>query len=187
MNRSRGVVFFDNGKSIAATRLSRPFVEGAMATVNPYRPAAEEPSTTASRPHFIVRPVFVLSWIAGWCALSTSLIFMIDLAWPIPLVDRGFYFRLYGSIGAASGLLSWFTARLVALSRLKLGTLVILLLPLAFVFLLAVQLNPVVAALTAIIAGTTLALSWFAQYRVSEWTRPDNEIDEPSVATEAAS
>ncbi|ELP34618.1 hypothetical protein RBSWK_01450 [Rhodopirellula baltica SWK14] len=27
MNRSRGVVVFDNGKSIAATRLSRPFAD----------------------------------------------------------------------------------------------------------------------------------------------------------------
>lgn len=138
-----------------------------MATLNPYHPTAEEPLATVHRSHFVLRPAFALSWIAGWCAITTSLIYLIDLAWPIPLVDRGFYFRLYATIGTTAGLLSWFTARLVALSKLQFRTLVILLLPLAFVFLLAVQLNPVVAALTGIIAGTTLALSWSAQRHAS--------------------
>ncbi|MDA8746144.1 hypothetical protein N9N28_16080 [Rubripirellula amarantea] len=155
-----------------------------MATLNPYRPAAEASLSKTSRPHFILRPVFALIWIAGWCALTTSLIYMLDLVWQIPLIDRGFYFRLYASIGAAAGLLSWFTARLVALSRLRFATLLVLLLPLGFVFLLALELNPVVAALTAIIAGTTLALSWFAKRHARGWTRAGDGIDEPSVATE---
>ena len=39
MNRSRGVVAFDNGKSIAATRLSPPFVlQSSMHAENPYAP-----------------------------------------------------------------------------------------------------------------------------------------------------
>ena len=42
MNRSRGAVVFDNGKSIAATRLSRPFVGTCIVARetkdNPYAP-----------------------------------------------------------------------------------------------------------------------------------------------------
>ena len=128
-----------------------------MATLNPYHPTAENSLRTSSRSHFILRPAFAISWIAGWCALTTLLISTIDAIWTIPVVDRGFYFRLYISIGAAAGLLSWFTARLVALSRLQIGTVAILLLPLAFVFVLALGLNPIVAALIVIIAGTTFA------------------------------
>ena len=134
-----------------------------MATLNPYQPTAEHSLRTSSRSHFILRPVFAISWIAGWCVLTTLLILTINAIWPIPLVDRGFYSRLYISIGAAAGLLSWFTARLVALSRLQVGTVAILLLPLAFVFALALELNPIVAALIAIIAGATLALTRLAQ------------------------
>ena len=130
--------------------------------LNPYRPVRLDSSKIVGSSHFVLNPIFPILWIAGWCGFTTALIYLIDLAWPIPLVDRAFFFRLYASIGAVAGLLSWFSARLVALSRLRFGVLVVLLLPLLLVFFVAIQLNPLVAGLTGIYAFSTLVLAWEA-------------------------
>ncbi|TWU27948.1 hypothetical protein [Novipirellula artificiosorum] len=150
-----------------------------MSTVNPYESPTVETPTVGRGTSFILRPAFAATWILAWCFLALGLIAIVHLNWPIPRIDQTFYFRLYASIGAVAGLLSWFSARLVALDRLALSTLAILLLPLGFVFALACELNPPVAGLTAIIAGSTLVLARVARGDTPIYSESDDKADEP--------
>ena len=135
-------------------------------------------SCRRSRIQFLFRPKFATSWVAGWCVLTTSIIRIIDFVEPIPLLDRAFYFRLYLAIGLAAGLLSWFAATLVARSKLQFGTLFLLLLPLAFVILVSLDRNPLVAGLTVFIAVTTTALAYAAVGSHSACTDLENGVNE---------
>ena len=62
MNRSRGDIVFENGQSIAATRLSRTFclvdsaICGVSMNVSPYSPPRETPSHSVGR----TTPVYLL-------------------------------------------------------------------------------------------------------------------------------
>jgi hypothetical protein len=140
-------------------------------TLNPYETASAVSDDCDSLDEhrfdvrrLIHRPTFVIVWIFSWTLLGTGFFFFIHFIDPIPPIDFTFYFRLHASIGAVSGLLSWYTARLVALNRISVGALSIaLLLPYGFVTFLALVANPVIAILATMIFGVAFGLAYLVR------------------------
>jgi predicted MFS family arabinose efflux permease len=61
-------------------------------------------------------------------------------------IDRSFYVFLYAGCGAVTGAAGWYFARLAAMRRASLTVIgVSLLIPYAFIFLVALDKNPIIA------------------------------------------
>jgi hypothetical protein len=138
-------------------------------TWNPYKsPAAINGDSTSSDNRglrrLIHQPSFIAAWVAMWLAVGMCFFYVYDRADPIPEIDYSFYVRLYAKIGVMSGVFSWYVARLVALKRITLGTLLrMIVIPYAFVTVLALDLNLLVAVLSSVIFGSALGLAYLVR------------------------
>ncbi|TWU36642.1 hypothetical protein Q31b_49230 [Novipirellula aureliae] len=139
--------------------------------MNPYdSPLAPSEDSISDDDHavglrrLINRPAFAIAWIFASTLFGIGFILLMHSISPIPPIDFTFYLRLYAAIGAVAGLLSWYTAYLVALKRILFGSLLVaLMLPYGFVTLLALAANPVVAILATIIFGGALTMAYLVR------------------------
>jgi hypothetical protein len=83
---------------------------------------------------------------------------------PFEEADFLFFARLYLGIGAVTGMAAWYASHLTALGRLTVTALIfVLLLPFAFILLLAVDKNPLFAVLAMTCFGFIVLLAWLGQ------------------------
>jgi hypothetical protein len=91
---------------------------------------------------------------------------------PVGDLDFWFYLRGYSGIGAATGFAAWYFARLVARKHATVYGLTCLAAPTyLFVVWLALDKNPLVAALATVAFGFILSLSLLAQRSVGNSQR----------------
>ena len=93
-------------------------------------------------------------------------------------MDYQFYMGIYCGIGASTGALSWYVARLVASDRMKLWHVVaVIVLPYLFILVVSHDENPPVAIVATVAFGFVVLLAWTAGV-VSHRTRSGGQSDD---------
>ncbi|MEM1228793.1 MAG: hypothetical protein AAGJ40_24170 [Planctomycetota bacterium] len=107
----------------------------------------------------------------------TAVAFFLALhsVYPVLPIDYRFYFRLYASIGVASGIAASYVCYLTSNARASLRSIAVLLAtPYCFIVFLAIDVNPPVAALTTILFGFILVAGCFGRSKLNRRVLADN-------------
>lgn len=95
---------------------------------------------------------------------------------PLPDIDYWFYAYLFAAIGAVTGIVGWYTARIVALKHGSLSKMgLLLLIPYLFVALLAIDKNPSIVAVATVAFGFIMGMAWAGQRAAGQSARPITE------------
>jgi hypothetical protein len=104
-------------------------------------------------------PVYCRVWFApifigAWAVVGYLWFLAVNEIYPVDDLDFWFYLCLYSGIGTITGLAGWYFARSVARRRASLFAIAILLMPAyLFVAILALDKNPIVAAVATLSVG----------------------------------
>ena len=106
------------------------------------------------------RPWFGMALVGFWACAGVAFFSATHLLEEYHPKDFWFYLGIYSGIGASTGALSWYLARLVASHRLKLrGVVAVLLLPYLFILGLSLDKNPLICIVASVAFGFALWLA----------------------------